>query len=39
VTYRPSDSRGTGVDTLTAPYLLPREEEDPVLDNPLPRRV
>lgn len=38
VTYRPPNSRGTGVDTLTAVYLLPREEEDPLLDHPLPRR-
>lgn len=38
VTYRPENSRGTGVDTLTAIYLLPREEEDPVLDRALPRR-
>ncbi len=29
VTYRPPDTRGTGVDTLTATYLLPREEENP----------
>jgi len=33
VTYRPPDTRGTGVDTLTATYLLPREEEDPLLDH------
>lgn len=33
VTYRPEKSRGTGVDTLTAPYLLPREEVDPLLDH------
>lgn len=32
VTYRPPDTRGTGVDTLTAAYLLPRHDEDPVLD-------
>lgn len=32
VTYRPPDTRGTGVDTLTAAYLLPREDEDPLLD-------
>lgn len=32
VTYRPSDSRGTGVDTLTAAYLVPREDTDPLLD-------
>ncbi|MEV4760905.1 hypothetical protein AB0J86_38180 [Micromonospora sp. NPDC049559] len=32
VTYRPRDSRGTGVDTLTARYLLPRAEIDPMLD-------
>ena len=32
VTYRPSGARGTGVDTLTARYLAPRNEDDPVLD-------
>lgn len=38
VTYRPANSRGTGVDTLTAAYLLPREDTDPMLDHTLPRR-
>lgn len=33
VTYRPDNSRGTGVDTLTAAYLLPREDTDPLLDH------
>lgn len=33
VTYRPNSARGTGVDTLTAPYLLPRMEADPELDD------
>ena len=33
VTYRPPDTRGTGVDTLTATYLLPRHDEDPLLDH------
>lgn len=32
VTYRPGSSRGTAVDTLTAMYLVPRDEPDPVLD-------
>jgi hypothetical protein len=32
VTYRPNDTRGTGVDTLTARYVLPRAEADPLLD-------
>jgi hypothetical protein len=32
VTYRPTDQRGTGVDTLTARYLLARGEVDPLLD-------
>jgi len=32
VTYRPGSSRATAVDTLTAAYLLPREEPDPMLD-------
>lgn len=32
VTYRPNGSRGTGVDTLTARYLLARVEADPTLD-------
>lgn len=34
VTYRPNSARGTGVDTLTARYLLPRADADPVLDGP-----
>lgn len=34
VTYRPEKSRGTGVDTITARYLLPRDEYDPLLDGP-----
>jgi hypothetical protein len=33
VTYRPSSARGTGVDTLTARYLLARAETDPLLDD------
>jgi hypothetical protein len=37
VTYRPANSRGTGVDTLTAAYLMSRDDLDPVLDRrPLP---
>lgn len=32
VTYRPSGVRGTGVDTLTAPYILARVDADPLLD-------
>jgi hypothetical protein len=32
VTYRPSNSRGTGVDTLTARYMLARQDADPLLD-------
>ena len=38
VSYRPNDTAGTGVDTLTAEYLLPRGELDPLLDRPV-RRV
>ncbi|MEV4624704.1 hypothetical protein AB0J90_00235 [Micromonospora sp. NPDC049523] len=30
VTYRPSGARGTGVDTLTARYVLPRADLDPL---------
>jgi hypothetical protein len=33
VTYRPSSARGTGVDTLTARYLLARADVDPLLDD------
>jgi len=33
VTYRPSAARGTGVDTLTARYLCPRADADPLLDD------
>jgi hypothetical protein len=33
VTYRPGGSRGTAVDTLTAVYLCPRADIDPLLDN------
>ncbi len=32
VTYRPSGARGTGVDTLTAPYVIFRADLDPLLD-------
>jgi hypothetical protein len=32
VTYRPTGERGTGVDTLTARYLVARGETDPLLD-------
>jgi hypothetical protein len=32
VTYRPGSAAATGVDTLTAPFLLPRADTDPVLD-------
>jgi hypothetical protein len=32
VTYRPNNARGTGVDTMTAQYLLPRADIDPLLD-------
>jgi hypothetical protein len=32
VTYRPNNSRGTGVDTLTARFVLARADLDPVLD-------
>lgn len=35
VTYRPERSRGTGVDTLTATYVLPRNDLDPLLDTTL----
>ena len=32
VTYRPNNARGTGVDTLTAAYVLPRADVDLLLD-------
>jgi hypothetical protein len=32
VTYRPGTAPATGVDTLTARFLLPRADADPVLD-------
>jgi hypothetical protein len=32
VTYRPSHTRATGVDTLTAQYILARTDLDPQLD-------
>jgi len=32
VTYRPTSTGGTGVDTLTAQYIAARNEIDPVLD-------
>lgn len=32
VTYRTSSARGTGVDTMTARYVLPRGDADPLLD-------
>jgi hypothetical protein len=33
VTYRPGEARGTGVDTLTAPYVAARADADPLLDD------
>jgi hypothetical protein len=39
VTYRPARGPDRAVDTLTAPYLFPRADIDPLLDNgdgPLP---
>lgn len=39
VTYRPGSEPATGVDTLTAAFLLPRADLDPLLDqNGRPRR-
>jgi hypothetical protein len=32
VTYRPTGAPATGVDTLTAAFLLPRADVDPLLD-------
>ncbi len=32
VTYRPTNTRATGVDTLTAQYMLARVDIDPLLD-------
>jgi hypothetical protein len=32
VIYRIGSSPGTGVDTMTAPYVLPRADADPHLD-------
>jgi hypothetical protein len=32
VTYQPTGTRGTGVDTLTAQYMLPRVDIDPLVD-------
>ena len=32
VTYRPSDARGTAVDTVTARYVTARTEIDPTID-------
>jgi hypothetical protein len=37
VTYRPGGSRGTGVDTLTAKYMLARPDIDPMLDGHVER--
>jgi hypothetical protein len=45
VTYRPTPASGTAVDTLTAPYIVGRDDEDtaldqkPQLDRPIPRAV
>jgi len=33
VTYRPTSTGGTAVDTLTAQYIAARNEIDPVLDS------
>jgi hypothetical protein len=32
VTYRPTDARGTAVDTVTARYVIARTEVDPAID-------
>jgi hypothetical protein len=32
VTYRPTSDRGTGVDTVTARFLVARADVDPMLD-------
>lgn len=34
-TYRPTEHRGTGVDTFTAPYVRARADLDPSLDRQL----
>jgi hypothetical protein len=34
VRYRPAEGRGTGVDTVTANSLAPRDDDDPFLDQP-----
>ncbi len=34
VRYRPTEHRGTGVDTVTAEHLAPRVELDELLDGP-----
>jgi hypothetical protein len=36
VTYRPTGDRGTGVDTVTARYVIRRAEEDPLIDRERP---
>jgi hypothetical protein len=33
VTYRPAQGPDTAIDTLAAPYLHPRADRDPLLDN------
>ncbi|WP_433528314.1 hypothetical protein ACQPYA_18365 [Micromonospora sp. CA-263727] len=32
VRYRPAEARGTGVDTVVAKNLTPRDDDDPLLD-------
>lgn len=33
VRYRPAESRGTGVDTVTVHSIAPRDDDDPFLDH------
>lgn len=37
VTYQPAGTRGTGVDTVTALYVLPRADIEPTFDGAVPR--
>lgn len=36
VRYRPTEGRGTAVDTVLAHKIVPRDDEDPYVDKPMP---
>ncbi|MBX6751520.1 MAG: hypothetical protein IRY85_17980 [Micromonosporaceae bacterium] len=39
VRYRPTDGRGTAVDTVLPHKLVPRDEDDPYVDKPITGQI